>query len=106
MKKASVFRWLLFGLGAVTAIATALSSVENLTLATGLIAAATGLAGYATKFFGDVNGTGHIAVSKLPKEWQDILAGLGATPSSLEQAPANSNGMLQVVAQEDANSGK
>ena len=85
MKKASVFRWLLGGLGAVTAIATALSNVETLTVTTGLIAAGSALAAYVMRYFGDVN------VHQLPKEWQDILAGLGAAPNSLDQQPANDN---------------
>ena len=96
MEKASVFRWLLGGLGAVTAIATALSNVENLTVTTGLVTAGTALFTYALRYFGDPD------VSKLPKEWQDIIHGIGGAPSPLDQQPANDN-VLSVTSKVDSN---
>jgi len=103
MSKAAWFSWIIGGLSIATDVAIGLSnqSALSLPLVVAVVVAAVGA--YFQRRPGDVPKIGHVAISELPKEWQDILAGIGGAPIPLDQQPANSNGVLAAVPRIDNN---
>ena len=90
-------------LSALTVGVDMLSNVETIDAPSVLRVFIAVLLGYVIPYFGDTNKDGTVSIADLPKEWQDILAGIGGAPSPLDQQPANSNGVLAAVPRIDSN---